>query len=94
MTQLDRFLPGSDAGDIEADGAMSVLLKQAFMPNLVQSLENNPVFIHGGPFANIAHGCNSVRATRAAVDAHWNGVLDVVSGYMGGSVKNPRLISG
>jgi formate--tetrahydrofolate ligase len=55
------------ASDIEADGAMSVLLKQAFMPNLVQSLENNPVFIHGGPFANIAHGCNSVRATRAAL---------------------------
>ena len=53
--------------DLEADGAMSVLLKQAFMPNLVQSLENNPVFIHGGPFANIAHGCNSVRATRAAL---------------------------
>jgi formate--tetrahydrofolate ligase len=55
------------ARDLEADGAMSVLLKQAFMPNLVQSLENNPVFIHGGPFANIAHGCNSVRATRAAL---------------------------
>jgi formate--tetrahydrofolate ligase len=55
------------ASDLEADGAMSVLLKQAFMPNLVQSLENNPVFIHGGPFANIAHGCNSVRATRAAL---------------------------
>ncbi|MBX2805396.1 MAG: formate--tetrahydrofolate ligase [Hyphomicrobiales bacterium] len=55
------------AADLEADGAMSVLLKQAFMPNLVQSLENNPVFIHGGPFANIAHGCNSVRATRAAL---------------------------
>ena len=55
------------AAELEADGAMSVLLKQAFMPNLVQSLENNPVFIHGGPFANIAHGCNSVRATRAAL---------------------------
>jgi len=55
------------ASDIEADGAMSVLLKQAFMPNIVQSIENNPVFVHGGPFANIAHGCNSVRATRAAL---------------------------
>jgi formate--tetrahydrofolate ligase len=55
------------ASDLEAGGAMSVLLKQAFMPNLVQSLENNPIFVHGGPFANIAHGCNSVRATRAAL---------------------------
>ncbi len=55
------------ASDLQADGAMSVLLKQAFMPNLVQSLENNPVLIHGGPFANIAHGCNSIRATRTAL---------------------------
>ncbi|MCU0955511.1 MAG: formate--tetrahydrofolate ligase, partial [Hyphomicrobium sp.] len=47
------------ARDVKADGAMTVLLKDALMPNLVQTLENNPVFIHGGPFANIAHGCNS-----------------------------------
>jgi len=55
------------AGDLKADGAMTVLLKDALMPNLVQTLENNPVFIHGGPFANIAHGCNSVLATRTAL---------------------------
>ncbi len=55
------------ARDIKADGAMTVLLKDAMMPNLVQTLENNPVFIHGGPFANIAHGCNSVLATRTAL---------------------------
>ena len=52
------------ARELEADGAMTVLLKDALMPNLVQTLENNPAFIHGGPFANIAHGCNSVMATR------------------------------
>jgi formate--tetrahydrofolate ligase len=55
------------ARDLQAHGAMTVLLHQAFAPNLVQTLENNPVFIHGGPFANIAHGCNSVIATRAAL---------------------------
>ena len=55
------------ARDIKADGAMTVLLKDALMPNLVQTLENNPVFIHGGPFANIAHGCNSVLATKTAL---------------------------
>ncbi|MCL4156059.1 UNVERIFIED_CONTAM: hypothetical protein GTU68_016797, partial [Idotea baltica] len=48
------------ARDIKADGAMTVLLKDAMQPNLVQTLENNPAFVHGGPFANIAHGCNSV----------------------------------
>ncbi|RMF34541.1 MAG: formate--tetrahydrofolate ligase [Alphaproteobacteria bacterium] len=53
--------------DIKADGAMTVLLQQAMQPNLVQTLENNPAFIHGGPFANIAHGCNSVVATRTAL---------------------------
>jgi formate--tetrahydrofolate ligase len=53
--------------DIKAEGAMTVLLKEAFQPNLVQTLENNPAFIHGGPFANIAHGCNSVVATKAAL---------------------------
>lgn len=53
--------------DIKADGAMTVLLKTAMQPNLVQSLENNPAFIHGGPFANIAHGCNSVIATKTAL---------------------------
>ncbi len=53
--------------DIKADGAMAVLLKDAMQPNLVQTLENNPAFVHGGPFANIAHGCNSVIATRTAM---------------------------
>ncbi|HUF57054.1 MAG TPA: formate--tetrahydrofolate ligase [Thermohalobaculum sp.] len=53
--------------DIGADGAMSVLLKDAIQPNLVQTLENNPAFVHGGPFANIAHGCNSVMATKTAL---------------------------
>lgn len=55
------------AKDLKADGAMTVLLKEAFQPNLVQTLENNPVLIHGGPFANIAHGCNSIRATKLAM---------------------------
>ena len=53
--------------DIKADGAMAVLLKDALQPNLVQTLENNPAFIHGGPFANIAHGCNTVIATKSAL---------------------------
>ncbi|MCZ6591762.1 MAG: formate--tetrahydrofolate ligase [Alphaproteobacteria bacterium] len=53
--------------DLSGDGAMAVLLKDALMPNLVQTLENNPAFVHGGPFANIAHGCNSVIATDAAL---------------------------
>jgi len=53
--------------DLKADGAMTVLLKTAILPNLVQTLEANPAFVHGGPFANIAHGCNSVAATRAAL---------------------------
>jgi len=55
------------AKQLQGDGAMAVLLKDALMPNLVQTLENNPVLIHGGPFANIAHGCNSVLATRTAL---------------------------
>src|SRR2546421_4270227 len=55
------------AKDLQAHGAMTVLLKDALAPNLVQTLENNPAFIHGGPFANIAHGCNSVLATRSAM---------------------------
>ncbi|WP_211097776.1 formate--tetrahydrofolate ligase [Ahrensia marina] len=53
--------------DLKADGAMAVLLKDAIQPNLVQTLENNPAFVHGGPFANIAHGCNSVVATTTAL---------------------------
>ena len=53
--------------DLQADGAMTVLLKDAMQPNLVQTLENNPAFVHGGPFANIAHGCNSVVATKTAL---------------------------
>jgi formate--tetrahydrofolate ligase len=55
------------ARDLKADGAMTVLLKDALKPNLVQTLEHNPAIIHGGPFANIAHGCNSVIATRAGL---------------------------
>src|SRR5438105_3805095 len=55
------------ASDLQAHGAMTVLLKDAIKPNLVQTLENNPAFIHGGPFANIAHGCNSVIATSSAM---------------------------
>ena len=55
------------ANQLEASGAMTVLLKEALMPNLVQTLEGTPAFIHGGPFTNIAHGCNSLIATRAAL---------------------------
>ena len=55
------------AGDLNAQGAMTALLKDAIKPNLVQTLENNPAFVHGGPFANIAHGCNSVQATMTAM---------------------------
>ena len=55
------------ASELKAPGAMTVLLKNALMPNLVQTLENNPAFVHGGPFANIAHGCNTVMATKTAL---------------------------
>src|SRR5213075_2101566 len=55
------------ASELEAHGSMTALLKDAFAPNLVQTLENNPAFVHGGPFANIAHGCNSVLATQSAL---------------------------
>ena len=55
------------AGDLQAVGAMSALLKDALKPNLIQTLEHTPALVHGGPFANIAHGCNSVRATKAAL---------------------------
>ena len=55
------------AHDLKAEGAMAALLKDAIKPNLVQTLEGTPAFIHGGPFANIAHGCNSVMATRVAL---------------------------
>jgi len=72
--RLDRIIVGSTlwgrkvtAQDIKVSGAMAVLLRDAFMPNLVQTLENTPAIIHGGPFANIAHGCNSVQATRMAL---------------------------
>ena len=56
------------AKDLNAHGPMTVLLKEALMPNLVQTLENNPAIIHGGPFANIAHGCNSIIATKTSLD--------------------------
>jgi formate--tetrahydrofolate ligase len=62
-----RDLTPIRARDLNAHGAMTVLLKEALKPNLVQTLENNPAFIHGGPFANIAHGCNSVLATKTAL---------------------------
>jgi formate--tetrahydrofolate ligase len=62
-----RALAPIRARDLNAHGAMSALLRDALAPNLVQTLENNPAFIHGGPFGNIAHGCNSVLATRAAL---------------------------
>ncbi len=78
MTDLERRLGDIIVGyrrdrspvfarDLKADGAMAVLLKDAMQPNLVQTLENNPAFVHGGPFANIAHGCNSVVATQTAL---------------------------
>ena len=54
------------AKDLKAEGAMTVLLKDAFNPNVVQTLEGNPAILHGGPFANIAHGCNSINATKMA----------------------------
>ncbi|MBC7293347.1 MAG: formate--tetrahydrofolate ligase, partial [Thermoleophilia bacterium] len=72
--RLDRIIVASTlwgrkvtAQDLKASGAMAVLLKDAFMPNLVQTTENTPAIVHGGPFANIAHGCNSVQATRMAL---------------------------
>ncbi|MFN4024489.1 MAG: formate--tetrahydrofolate ligase [Hyphomonas sp.] len=73
-TRLSRIIVGYTrekeavtAADIQATGAMMALLRDAVLPNLVQTLENNPCLVHGGPFANIAHGCNSVIATRAAL---------------------------
>jgi len=72
--RLGRVILGYDkdgnavtAADIKASGSMAVLLKDALMPNLVQTLENTPAIVHGGPFANIAHGCNSVQATKLAL---------------------------
>ncbi len=58
------------AGDLKAEGAMTVLLKDAIKPNIIQTIEGTPVFVHGGPFANIAHGCNSVLATKMAMSYH------------------------
>ncbi len=73
-TRLGKIVIGQDrqrnpitASDVKGPGPMSVLVKEAIAPNLVQTLENNPAFVHGGPFANIAHGCNSVIATKAAL---------------------------
>ena len=76
-------------GDIKAEGAMSVLLKDALKPNLVQTLEGTPAFIHGGPFANIAHGCNSVLATRTAL-AHADYV--VTEGGFGGDLGAEKFM--
>src|SRR5262245_51482964 len=63
----DRDTKPVRAGDLKASGAMTLLLKDAIAPNLVQTLEVTPAFIHGGPFGNIAHGCNSLIATRAGL---------------------------
>ena len=67
IVAYDRSGKPVTAHDLKAEGAMAALLKDAFKPNLVQTLEGNPAFIHGGPFANIAHGCNSISATDAAL---------------------------
>jgi len=67
VVAYSRDLKPIRAKDLTAHGAMTVLLKDALAPNLVQTLENNPAFVHGGPFANIAHGCNSVLATQSAL---------------------------
>ena len=67
VVAYDKDLNPITCSDIRADGAMSALLRDALQPNLVQTLENNPAFIHGGPFANIAHGCNTVLATKMAL---------------------------
>ncbi|MBO4337680.1 MAG: formate--tetrahydrofolate ligase [Lachnospiraceae bacterium] len=67
IVAYDRQGAPVTAGDIKAVGAMAALLKDAIRPNLIQTLEHTPAFVHGGPFANIAHGCNSVRATRTAL---------------------------
>ena len=67
VVAYDKDLNPITCSDIKADGAMSALLRDALQPNLVQTLENNPAFIHGGPFANIAHGCNTVLATKMAL---------------------------
>ena len=67
------------AGDLKAAGAMAALLKDALKPNLVQTLEGTPAFVHGGPFANIAHGCNSVMATRMAM--HYGDVAITEAGF-------------
>ena len=76
-------------GDIKAEGAMTVLLKDALKPNLVQTLEGTPAFIHGGPFANIAHGCNSVLATKTAL-AHADYV--VTEGGFGADLGAEKFI--
>ena len=72
--RIARIIVGYDylnkpitAGDLGAEGAMAALLKNALLPNLVQSIEGTPAFVHGGPFANIAHGCNTVIATQLAL---------------------------
>ena len=67
VVAYDRDRQPIRARNLDADGAMTVLLKDAFAPNLVQTLEHTPAFVHGGPFANIAHGCNTVVATRGAL---------------------------
>src|SRR5699024_10460455 len=76
-------------GDIKAEGAMAVLLKDALKPNLVQTLEGTPAFVHGGPFANIAHGCNSVLATKTAL-SHADYV--VTEGGFGGDLGAEKFM--
>src|SRR6202167_4966977 len=83
-----RDLKPIHARDLNAQGAMTVLLKEALKPNLVQTLENNPAFIHGGPFANIAHGCNSVLATKTALKLADYVVTEAVFGADLGAEKS------
>ncbi|HAA25096.1 MAG TPA: formate--tetrahydrofolate ligase, partial [Ruminiclostridium sp.] len=73
-TRLGRIIAAYDfdgnpvtAKDLKVDGAMTLLLKDALKPNIIQTIENTPAFMHGGPFANIAHGCNSAAATKLAL---------------------------
>ena len=75
------------AGDIKATGAMAALLKDAMKPNIIQTLENTPAIVHGGPFANIAHGCNSVRATKMALKLADYGVTEAGFGAELGAEK-------
>ena len=77
--------------DIEGQGAVALIMKDAIRPNLVQTLENTPAFIHGGPFANIAHGCNSVLATKTALKL--GNYVVTEAGFVPTSVRKNSLTS-